>query len=412
MRLSDRVGNKTCAISLVTLLLLCVGGWETAAAQTARTGGPTPSGPGAEVYFVDLKDGATVPARFKVYFGLRNMGVAPAGAERENSGHHHLLIDTELPPLNQPIPNDFNHLHFGTGQTEAEVTLRPGQHTLQLLMGDKDHVPHNPPVMSQRIRVRVAEGAPAEVSGGPTRSPPGAEVYFSDLKDGAVLPPKATINFGLRNMGVAPAGSDRENSGHHHLLIDTQLPPLDQPIPNDFNHLHFGAGQTGAEVTLGPGDHTLQLLMGDKDHIPHTPPVMSARIKVRVIDPSTRKPAPADARVYFVGLQDWSVLPPKATIRFGLVNMGIAPAGIEKPNTGHHHLLVNTRLPPLDQPIPNDFNHLHFGAGQTEAAVTLPLGTHTLQLLLADENHVPHNPPVMSKPIKVIVTRTGKRPRR
>jgi hypothetical protein len=211
-------------------------------------------------------------------------------------------------------------------------------------------------------------------------------------------------------MGVAPAGSDRENSGHHHPLIDTELPPLDQPIPNDFNHLHFGGGQTEAEVTLKHGQHTLQLLMGDKDHIPHTPPVFSKRLKVRVVDPSLRKAAPADARVYFVGLQDRSVVPQKATLRFGLVNMGVAPAGIEKPNTGHHHLLIDAKLPPLDEPIPNDFNHLHFGAGQTEATVNLPLGVHTLQLLLGDENHVPHNPPVMSKPIKVIVTRTGRRP--
>ena len=75
-------------------------------------------------------------------------------------------------------------------------------------------------------------------------------------------------------MGVAPAGSDRPNSGHHHLLIDTELPPLDQPIPNDFNHLHFGGGQTEATITLKPGVHTLQLLLGDKDHIPHTPPAI------------------------------------------------------------------------------------------------------------------------------------------
>ena len=100
---------------------------------------------------------------------------------------------------------------------------------------------------------------------------------ISDLKDGATIPPKATIRFGLREMGVAPAGSDRANSGHHHLLIDTELPPLDKPIPNDFNHLHFGTGQTEAEVTLKPGPHTLQLLLGDKDHIPHNPPVMSRR---------------------------------------------------------------------------------------------------------------------------------------
>jgi len=246
-------------------------------------------------------------------------------------------------------------------------------------------------------------------TGGPTPSAPGAEVYFIDLKDATTVPAKLKIYFGLRNMGVAPAGSDRENSGHHHLLIDTELPPLDQPIPNDFNHLHFGAGQTETEITLKPGAHTLQLLMGDKDHIPHTPPVMSALIRVRVVDPSARKPAPADARVYFVGLEDGSVIPPKATIHFGLVNMGVAPAGIDRPNTGHHHLLIDTKLPPLDEPIPNDFNHLHFGAGQTEAIVTLSPGRHTLQLLLGDENHVPHNPPIMSKPIRVYVAKPRRR---
>ncbi len=407
MHVFKSVGARLSARVIATLLFLDAAACGIAFAEGQRSGGPTPSPPGAEVYFIDLKDGATVPAKLKLYFGLRNMGIAPAGTFRENSGHHHLLIDTELPPLNQPIANDFNHLHFGAGQTEAEITLKPGMHTLQLLMGDQDHIPHSPPVMSARIRVRVAEGAPPALTGGPTPSPPGAEVYFADLKDGAVIPPKVTIYFGLKNMGVAPAGSNRENSGHHHLLIDTELPPLDQPIPNDFNHLHFGGGQTEAEVTLKAGEHTLQLLFADKDHVPHTPPVFSTRIKVRVVDPSVRKPAPAEARLYFVGLQDGSVLPQKATIRFGLTGMGVAPAGIEKPNTGHHHLLIDSKLPPLDEPIPNDFNHLHFGAGQTEATVTLPPGRHTLQLLLGDEAHVPHNPPVMSKPVRVIVTRRG-----
>jgi hypothetical protein len=387
-------------------LLLVAGLWQAASTQEARTGGPTPSGPGAEVYFVDLKDGATIPAKSTIYFGLRNMGVAPAGSARENSGHHHLLIDTDLPPLNQPIPNDFNHLHFGAGQTEAEITLKPGEHTLQLLMGDKDHVPHNPPVMSPRIRVKVEGQGGVAAIGGPTPSPPGAEVYFIDLKDGTtIVGTTTTLYFGLRNMGIAPAGSDRENSGHHHLLIDTDLPPLDQPIPTDFNHLHFGNGQTETEIKLKAGEHTLQLLMGDKDHIPHHPPVMSPRIRVRVVDPSVRKPSPSDARVYFVGLQNGSVVPQKLTLRFGLANMGVAPAGIEKSNTGHHHLLIDTKVPDLNEPIPSDFNHLHFGAGQTEATVTLPLGWHTLQLLLGDENHVPHNPPVMSQPIRVRVTR-------
>jgi hypothetical protein len=119
--------------------------------------------------------------------------------------------------------------------------------------------------------------------------------------------------------------------------------------------------------------------------------------------PVTRKPAPADARVYFVGLQNGAEVPSELTIRFGLTNMGVAPAGLDNANTGHHHLLIDANVPALDVPIPSDFNHLHFGAGQTEAVVTLPPGKHKLQLLFADENHVPHNPAVMSAPIEVIV---------
>lgn len=262
-----------------------------------------------------------------------------------------------------------------------------------------------------------AASAQTPQTGGPTPSSQGAEVYFFDLKDGASVPSKFKINFGLRNMGVAPAGSDRANSGHHHVLVDTELPPLNQPIPNDFNHLHFGSGQTEAEVTLPAGEHTLQLLMGDKDHIPHTPPVMSPRIRVRVAGAgatapgasptaaaSTRKPSPKDARVYFVGIENGSVIRPQVTIRFGLANMGIAPAGVDNPNTGHHHMLIDAKLPDLNSPLPNDFNHLHFGAGQTEATVTLPLGKHSLRLVFADENHVPHNPVVMSEEISVVVT--------
>ncbi len=392
---SKRIEATSSVVAFLIAGVALTAGHSSAQGQSGLTSAP----PGAEVYFVDVKDGATVPAKLKIRFGLKNMEVAPAGSDAPNSGHHHLLIDTYLPPLNQPIPSDFNHLHFGTGQSETEITLKPGRHTLQLLLGDKNHVPHSPPVMSPRIHVNVVP------KGGPTPSADGAAVYFAELKDGAVVPPKLTIHFGLRNMGVAPAGSDRDNSGHHHVLIDTDLPSLDEPIPNDFNHLHFGAGQTEATITLKPGEHTLQLLFGDKNHIPHTPPLLSERIRVKVTEQSTGASAPPDARVYFVGVKDGDKIPQKATISFGLANMGVAPAGIQNPNTGHHHLLIDAELPPFDQPIPNDFNHLHFGAGQTEATVNLPPGKHKLQLLLGDANHVPHNPPVFSDPITVTVVK-------
>src|SRR3954466_13161205 len=157
--IGDRPSKVVVAVG--TWLVIAVGTCSLVSAQQARTGGPTPSPEGAAVHFVGLNDGATLPTKPTIRFGLRDMGVAPAGSDRANSGHHHLLIDTELPPLDKPIPTDFNHLHSGTGQTEAEVTLKPGPHTLQLLLGDKDHIPHNPPVMSPRIRVVVAEAGAA-----------------------------------------------------------------------------------------------------------------------------------------------------------------------------------------------------------------------------------------------------------
>src|SRR5580700_4016841 len=130
----------------------------------------------------------------------------------------------------------------------------------------------------------------ATAQGGPTPSPPGAKVEFIDIKDGAVIGPKTTIHFGLHGMGVAPAGTKRPNSGHHHLLVDTDLPPLDRPIPNDENHLHFGGGQTEATVTLPKGRHTLQLLLGDALHVPHEPPVYSNPIVIYVgMSPPVRR---------------------------------------------------------------------------------------------------------------------------
>jgi hypothetical protein len=111
----------------------------------------------AYLYIGWPNDGEVLPANrpFRVWFGLRNMGVAPKGTPKPNTGHHHLLIDTDLPPLDQEIPSDRNHIHFGAGQTETMIELPPGTHTLQLLMGDDKHMPHSPPVYSRKITVYV-----------------------------------------------------------------------------------------------------------------------------------------------------------------------------------------------------------------------------------------------------------------
>jgi hypothetical protein len=118
----------------------------------------TPSPAGAEVYIISPADGATVTSPFTVRFGLKGMGIAPAGIQFENSGHHHLLIDTPLPAdLGQPLPTTDNVRHFGKGQTEVELKLAPGKHTLQLVLGDYLHIPHNPPVTSKPITIVVKQ---------------------------------------------------------------------------------------------------------------------------------------------------------------------------------------------------------------------------------------------------------------
>jgi hypothetical protein len=130
-------------LTLLTVLLLSF----SASAEMGQNG---------RAYFISPQDGETVPQTFTVRFGLAGMGVAPAGMERAGTGHHHLLIDLDtLPDLDKPLPANDHIRHFGGGQTETELTLPPGKHTLQLLMGNHMHVPHNPPVLSEKITINV-----------------------------------------------------------------------------------------------------------------------------------------------------------------------------------------------------------------------------------------------------------------
>ena len=115
----------------------------------------SPSTDNASVYFISPNNEESVSSKFKVQFGLENFGIAPAGIQVMHSGHHHLIIDADLPPLNLPIPADKNYVHFGKGQTEVEIELTKGEHTLQLLLGDFRHIPHDPPIFSKKITVKV-----------------------------------------------------------------------------------------------------------------------------------------------------------------------------------------------------------------------------------------------------------------
>lgn len=127
-----------------------------ATAAAAEAPAPVAAPDGAAVYFITPQDGATVSGPVTVKFGLKGMGVAPAGVERANTGHHHLLVDLDsVPAAGAPVPADARHIHFGGGQTETTLELAPGKHTLQLLLGDHLHRPHQPPVLSEKITITV-----------------------------------------------------------------------------------------------------------------------------------------------------------------------------------------------------------------------------------------------------------------
>lgn len=128
-----------------------------AAAAAVHASEPrTPAPPDAEVYFESPADGATITGPVTVRFGLKGMGVAPAGIRFDNTGHHHLLIDTAVPAdLGKPLPATDRIVHFGKGQTETTIMLPPGKHTLQLVLGDALHIPHEPPVISKKITITV-----------------------------------------------------------------------------------------------------------------------------------------------------------------------------------------------------------------------------------------------------------------
>lgn len=128
-----------------------------------ETGTRSSSAEGATVAFANLSDGDVVPPSFVARFTISGMGIAPAGTRIDNTGHFHLLIDLEeLPDFDQPLPANEQLLHFGNGQTQAELDLAPGEHSLQLLLADYAHVPHDPPVLSEVITITVAQDAPPQ----------------------------------------------------------------------------------------------------------------------------------------------------------------------------------------------------------------------------------------------------------
>ncbi len=267
---------------LIACTALCLFVPAAASGETGQAHWPAD----AKVFFVAPKDGDAITGPVKVVMGVEGIEIAPAGTEKPATGHHHILIDTDLPKGDEaqaPLPANEHVKHFGKGQTEAELTLAPGTHTLQLVAGDGNHIPYDPALASQKITITVKAAASGET--GQAHWPADAKVFFVAPKDGDAITGPVKAVMGVQGIEIAPAGTEKPNTGHHHILIDTDLPKGDEaqaPLPANEHVKHFGKGQTEAELTLAPGTHTLQLVVGDGNHIPYDPALASQKITITV----------------------------------------------------------------------------------------------------------------------------------
>lgn len=225
--------------------------------------------PAGNVGFLEPTDGAEVVSPFNVHMSAEDVTVEPASkGVRDGYGHHHIVVNASLPPRGKPIPSDEQHRHFGKGQTETTLDLPPGEHTLRLLFADGSHEPYDPAV-TDTIKVMVTERR---------------GVSFAEPQDGIEVTSPFVVKMGTDGVVVEPASEGvNDGHGHHHIIIDADLPPAGQPIPSDDRHRHFGKGQTDTTLDLLPGEHTLQLLFADGSHSPYDP-VLTDSVTVTVVE--------------------------------------------------------------------------------------------------------------------------------
>ncbi|MBV7327091.1 DUF4399 domain-containing protein [Chloroflexi bacterium TSY] len=206
-----------------------------------------------QVFFRTPKTGAVVTETFSVTMGSENFLIEPAGPPKEGAGHFHIMINAPCVTPGELIPNDAQHRHFGGGQTEATLTLTPGEHTLCLQVGNGVHTALD---LTHIITITVKQ---ADMRDEP-------RIFFIEPLDGTTVTETVTIKMGAENFLIEPAGSVQEDAGHFHIMIDTPCVGVGDYIPMDQNHRHFLLGQSEAVLHLTPGVHTLCLQGGDGFH--------------------------------------------------------------------------------------------------------------------------------------------------
>jgi len=316
-------------------------------------------------------DNAIVPTTFSVTMGAEGVSVEPAGEILENSGHMHILVDTDFVEAGNVIPNDNNHLHYGDGSVMTELELSPGSHTLRLQFANGAHIALAGDEYRDEIVVTVKEDAPAE------------SVRFTSPLDGAIVPPSFELSMAAAGLLVEPAGEVVEGAGHLHILVNTDFVPAGEVIISDEQHLHFGAGQLETTLDLPPGEHLLRLQLANGAHIALDGDQYRDEITVIV-----EEDAPAQS-VRFVTPVNGDSTDETFAVQMSVAGLFIEGAGaVLREVGGHMHILVDTDFIEPGNVIPNDEQHIHFGGGQTMAELTLAPGEHTVRLQMANGAHI------------------------
>ena len=323
-----------------------------------------------DVFFVQPTTHAIVPPTFVVKMGAVGVSVDPSGDVIPDSGHMHILVDTDFIAAGETIPDDEQHLHFGDASLEAELTLTPGEHTLHLQFADGLHTALEGDQYRDTIIVFVEEDAADQ------------SVAFFDPLDGTTVTSPFEVVMTATGLVVEPSGEINEGAGHFHILVDTDFIPPDQVIPTDDQHLHYGQGQTTISLELEPGEHTLRLQFADGAHKALEGDQYRDTITL-IVEEGDETPS-----VGFEQPDDGATVSSTFKVTMAASGLVVEPSGEINEGAGHFHILVDTDFVPAGQVIPTDEQHLHYGKGQQTAYVDLEPGEHTLRLQFADGAHI------------------------
>ena len=322
-----------------------------------------------EVFFRQPTNNAIVPPTFVVKMGAQGVAIEPSGEVNADAGHLHILVDTDFIPAGDVIPTDEQHLHFGDGSVEAELTLPSGEQTLRLQFADGAHTALDGDHFQDTIVVFVEDEAAAQ------------SVAFFDPLDGATVSSPFEVVLAATGLVVEPSGEINDGAGHFHILVDTDFVAAGEVIPTDEKHLHYGKGQTTVSLELSPGEHTLRLQFADGAHTALEGEQYRDTIIV-IVEESAAGPA-----VRFAQPDDGATVSSPFEVVMEATGLVVEPSGEINDGAGHFHILVDTDFVAAGEVIPTDEQHLHYGKGQTTVSLELSPGEHTLRLQFADGAH-------------------------